>query len=91
MKLFAKLGLAALAGGAALLMSGTGDASNAQAQADYNAMRSAQAVARAQNDIIKLNCVNDKLVLANPLLNLIDSGDLKQLGPLHELRERAER
>jgi hypothetical protein len=47
-------------------------------------------VARAQNDIIKLNCVNDKLVLANPLLNLIDSGDLKQLGPLHELRVAAE-
>src|ERR1700761_3027738 len=90
MKLLAKLGLATLAGGTAFLLSGTGDASNAEARAEYQAIIGAQAAARAQNDVLKLNCVNDKLVLAKALMNIIDNGDEHQLGQLHELRVAAE-
>lgn len=90
MKSLAKIGLGALLGGAALLLSASVGATNAQAHADFTAIQNAQTRARVENDRIKLNCINDKLVLAKATLNIIDNGDTTKLGQLHELRVAAE-
>ena len=90
MKLFAKIGAVSLIGGVAVLLSATVNASNERAREDYTAIKHAQAVARAENDVIKLNCVNDKLVQAKALLNIIDAGNDQEAGQLHELRVAAE-
>ena len=95
MKLFAKIGAVSLIGGVVVALSANGFAS-AEADEDYAAMKHAQALARAENDVIKLNCVNDKLVQAKALLNIIDAGN--DQGPvlrqdtvqLHELRIAAD-
>src|SRR5689334_608278 len=91
MKLFAKIGLVTLLGGAGVVfVSANVAASNAEAHADFSVIQKARAVAKAENDLIKLNCINDKLVLANGLLNIIDGGDTTKLSELHELRVAAE-
>ena len=64
MKLFAKIGAASFIGGLVVVLSATVFASKESAQDDYVAMKHAQAEARAASDVIKLNCVNDKLVQA---------------------------
>jgi hypothetical protein len=93
MKLFAKMGLGALLG-AGLLVASNVHASKVEAHADYAAILNAQAVARVEKDLIKLNCVNDKLVLANATLNIIDAdpsgGNPTKESELHELRVAAE-
>jgi hypothetical protein len=96
MKLFAKIGAVSLVGGVVVALSATGFASKAQAEEDYTAMKHAQALARAENDVIKLNCVNDKLVQAKALLNIIDTGNdqasvlAQDTAQLHELRIAAD-
>ena len=90
MKLLAKIGLGTILGGAAVLLSAPVGATNVQAHADFTAIQNAQTRAKVENDRIKLNCINDKLVLAKAVLNLIDSGDVSQLSQLHELRVAAE-
>ena len=90
MKLLAKVGLGALLGGAGLLLVGNVNAANPQAQADFAAIQNAQIKAKVENDRIKLNCINDKLVLAKAVLNLIDNGETNQVAQLHELRIAAE-
>lgn len=89
MKSLAKIGLGALLGGAVLL-SATVGATNAQAHADFEAIQNLQTRAKVENDRIKLNCINDKLVLANAVINLIDAGDATKSAQLHELRVAAE-
>ena len=89
MKLLVKFGLAG-AGFGALLLSGSVGAVNAMAQADFVAIQNAQARARAENDRIKLSCVNDKLVLAKAVYNIIDAGDESKVPQMHELRVAAE-
>lgn len=76
MKLFAKIGAVSLIGGVVVALSATGFAS-AEADEDYAAMKHAQALARAENDVIKLNCVNDKLVQVKPILNMLDEQALE--------------
>jgi hypothetical protein len=90
MKSLAKIGLGAMLGGAALFLSASVGATNAQAHADFTAIQNAQTRAKVENDRIKLNCINDKLVLAKATLNIIDAGDASKLGQLHELRVAAE-
>lgn len=45
---------------------------NAQIHEDYQHVIHLQAIARKEKDVIKLNCVNDKLVLLKPEMNLAD-------------------
>ena len=45
-----------------------------QTRADARHMQHLQALARKEKDVIKLNCVNDKLVQVKPEMNIIDSG-----------------
>jgi hypothetical protein len=45
-----------------------------QIRADARHVQHLQQIARKQKDIIKLNCVNDKLVQIKPQMNLADSG-----------------
>ena len=96
MKLFAKIGAVSLIGGVVVALSATGFASKGEADEDYTAMKHAQALARAENDVIKLNCVNDKLVQAKALLNIIDNGSeqdstiRQDSAQLHELRIAAD-
>jgi hypothetical protein len=44
-----------------------------QARADAQHIQHLQQVARREKDVIKLNCVNDKLVQVKPQLNLADN------------------
>lgn len=90
MKPLTKIGLAGVLGGAALMLSASVGATNAQAHADFTAIQNAQTRATVENDRIKLNCINDKLMLAKAVLNLVDAGDNSQLAQLHELRVAAE-
>lgn len=91
MKLLTKIGVGTLLGVAGFVASTTNvSASNVQAHADFSAIVNAQAVAKVENDRIKLNCINDKLVLAKAVLNLIDGGDGSKVPQLHELRVAAE-
>lgn len=90
MKLLTKIGVATLLGVAALATPTDVSASNVEAHADFAAIVNVQAVAKVENDRIKLNCINDKLVLAKAVLNIIDAGDNSKIGQLHELRAAAE-
>src|SRR5690242_18713236 len=40
-----------------------------------------QTIARKEKDVIKLNCVNDKLVQIKPQINLIEKSQLALVGP----------
>ena len=90
MKSLVKIGLGALLCGVALFASASLAAPNEQATADYTAIERIHAVAVSQNDRIKLNCVNEKLIEAKALLNIIDQGDASKSAELHELRVAAE-
>ncbi len=90
MKSLAKIGLGVVLGGAALMVSASVGATNEQAHADFSAIQNAQTRAKVENDRIKLNCINDKLVLAKAVLNIIDAGDSTKTAQLHELRVAAE-
>jgi hypothetical protein len=43
-----------------------------QTRADARHIQHLQQIARKEKDVIKLNCVNDKLVQVKPILNLLD-------------------
>jgi hypothetical protein len=89
MKLLAKVGLIALVGGGVTALyaapgsfGGTPAMEQARARvqilhervfADAQHVQHLQQVARREKDVIKLNCVNDKLVQIKPLMNVIDS------------------
>ncbi|HEY4176125.1 MAG TPA: hypothetical protein VGM90_04815 [Kofleriaceae bacterium] len=95
MKSLAKISLGMLLGGAALvaLASASFAAPNAPAEAELNAIQKVHAVATAENDRIKLNCVNDKLMQAKALVNIIESSetvDASKSSELHELRVAAD-
>src|SRR3569623_3313261 len=90
MKSLAKIGLGAALAAAAVLFSSPVEATNAQAQADFTAILNAQPRAKVENDRIKLNCINDKLVLAKAVLTIIDAGDTTRVAQLHELRVAAD-
>jgi hypothetical protein len=45
-----------------------------QTRADARHIQHLQNIARKEKDVIKLNCVNDKLVQVKPELNIIDNG-----------------
>jgi hypothetical protein len=45
-----------------------------QTRADARHIMHLQQIARKEKDVIKLNCVNDKLVQVKPELNIIDNG-----------------
>jgi hypothetical protein len=47
-----------------------------QTRADARHIQHLQQVARKEKDIIKLNCVNDKLVQVKPMLNMLDEQTL---------------
>ena len=47
-----------------------------QTRADARHIQHLQQVARVAKDVIKLNCVNDKLVQVKPILNLLDEQSL---------------
>ena len=90
MKSLMKIGLGAALATAAVLVAAPVQATNAQAQADFTAILNAQTRAKVENDRIKLNCINDKLVLAKAVLNIIDEGDNSRVAQLHELRVAAD-
>jgi len=46
-----------------------------QTHADARHIQHLQQIARREKDIIKLNCVNDKLVQVKPQMNLADAGE----------------
>ncbi len=46
-----------------------------QTRADARHVQHLQQIARREKDIIKLNCVNDKLVQLKPEMNLADTGE----------------
>src|SRR5690348_6286425 len=46
----------------------------AQMTADFQHVQHLQLIARREKDVIKLNCVNDKLVEMKPQMNLADHG-----------------
>jgi hypothetical protein len=46
-----------------------------QTRADARHIQHLQQIARKEKDIIKLNCVNDKLVQVKPQLNIADTGE----------------
>ena len=89
MKLLAKLGLIAVVGGGVTALyaapGGFGDSpavgqARSRAQVlhervftDMQHVQHLQQVARREKDVIKLNCVNDKLVQIKPLMNVVDS------------------
>jgi hypothetical protein len=54
-----------------------------QTRNDARHIQHMQAVARREKDIIKLNCVNDKLVQAKPQMNIADSAEA-ELGSSRE-------
>ena len=46
-----------------------------QTRADARHIQHLQQIARKQKDVIKLNCVNDKLVQVKPQMNIADRGE----------------
>lgn len=46
-----------------------------QTRADARHIQHLQQLARKEKDVIKLNCVNDKLVQVKPQMNIADSGE----------------
>jgi hypothetical protein len=46
-----------------------------QTRSDARHVQHLQQVARKEKDVIKLNCVNDKLVQIKPQMNLVDAGE----------------
>lgn len=58
------------------------DGIGAQIQADYQHVLRLQGVARKMKDVIKLNCVNDKLVQLKAQMNIADSGTQSLRGAL---------
>ena len=46
-----------------------------QVRADLRHIQHLQALARKEKDVIKLNCVNDKLVQVKPYMNMADAGE----------------
>jgi hypothetical protein len=46
-----------------------------QTRADFRHIQHQQQVARKEKDVIKLNCVNDKLVQVKPQMNIADTGE----------------
>lgn len=54
-----------------------------QIRADARHIQHLQQVARQEKDVIKLNCVNDKLVQAKPQMNIADSAEA-ELGSSRE-------
>jgi hypothetical protein len=46
-----------------------------QTRADARHIQHLQLIARKEKDVIKLNCVNDKLVQVKPEMNIADSGE----------------
>jgi hypothetical protein len=46
-----------------------------QVRADLRRIQHLQALARKEKDVIKLNCVNDKLVQVKPYMNMADAGE----------------
>lgn len=90
MKSLPKIGLIALLGGVALFASTTLAAPNESAQAELNVIQKLHAVATAENDRIRLNCLNDKLVQAKALVNIIEGGDTSKTAQLQDVRVAAE-
>jgi hypothetical protein len=93
MKLLGKLALAAgIAGAAATIYAAPGsEASYSEAtaramsihetmQADFHHVLELQVRARKEKDVIKLNCVNDKLVEIKPQMNIADRLQLELEG-----------
>ena len=83
MKLLTKVAIVAVVGGAGATMYASphgGDSDllargvtiQISMKADLDAIKQLQAKAKRDHDVIKLSCVNDKLVIANPLMNLTD-------------------
>lgn len=48
-----------------------------QTRADARHVQHLQQIARKEKDVIKLNCVNDKLVQVKPQMNIADSAELE--------------
>ena len=88
MKLLVKLGLVALAGGGVTALYaapgfGAKDQAHTRAAtihdrifADMQHVQHLQQMARRQKDVIKLNCVNDKLVQLKPQMNIADNAQI---------------
>lgn len=86
MRLLAKIGLytslaaigatalyaAPAVGGGSMAELGRAQTIRDEANADIRHTYHLQALARKEKDVIKLNCVNDKLVLMKPQLNIIE-------------------
>jgi hypothetical protein len=51
-----------------------------QTRADARHIQHLQQIARKEKDIIKLNCVNDKLVQVKPQMNIADTGEAELEG-----------
>jgi hypothetical protein len=51
-----------------------------QTRADARHIQHLQQIARKEKDIIKLNCVNDKLVQVKPQMNIADAGEAELEG-----------
>jgi hypothetical protein len=88
MKLLAKIGVVVALGGAGMTLlyaqPTSGDAAGnanveqaslilAKAKEDAQHVKQLQQLARQEKDVIKLNCINDKLVQLRPQLNMADS------------------
>jgi hypothetical protein len=59
-----------------------------QMRADSRHIQHQQQVARKEKDVIKLNCVNDKLVQVKPQMNIADSGEA-ELESVHDTQRFA--
>lgn len=94
MKSLAKYGVLGLLGGGVVLFSTSVNAgSKAEAFADAQVVRQAQAQAIAEKDTFKTACLNDKLVQINPLLNVLEAQvtpDQGLIAQIHELRVAAD-
>ena len=60
-----------------------------QARADARHVQYLQQIARKDKDVIKLNCVNDKLVQIKPQMNLADSAESQLEGATDATRMAA--
>lgn len=58
-------------------MERTGREVSAQAERDEKRVEQLKAEARKQKDVIKLNCINDKLLQIKQLLNILEEGTSK--------------
>ena len=60
-----------------------------KAVSDYQHVLHLQAIARKEKDVIKLNCVNDKLVQIKPHMNLADAAEAEMTSPADATRMTA--